>query len=530
MAGRIYNRQGQNITMPTVKATLKEPTIQPVLGVLQKNAAEIAAENYAMGKAIALQEAIDSAYKAAPDSPEQFSQLADSAIQKFQKDLPTYVKNDLQNSFVLLKNKYMAKVEDNWTTKQNEERKTLVGVGMELAKADYSSQLNALYKATVARDDRNQKIAYDAYKNAVSKQVQLANAKDMYGKNIYSKSDIEKASNDQVGHLEAFKNNVDTLTLDELKAFDSEIFQDRVLFQDRTGVNRETYDDMNTYIARRLKDLGDEEDRTIKNQAAFEAVRLAGTRDPARYDELKQSGMLPDDVFKALDKVYETAPSQSKVENAYLLEKTMGYLYDTLAPLELGGTTPDEYEQMTKALVKFGDTFKQFSDDNGLSESEQQEVIDMATKYISDINFREAMKPLFADSAIATRIKFNRQNILPNNSPLNNGRISAPGLVVGTPVGDSNMAERYASEVAHEWTRQYALQAMAGDYTGALKTLQQGNRAVIMAANSDKISEAEFSRLENELIHKRPAIFEYNGKNYEFMGFSNNDAVFKMRG
>lgn len=528
MAGRLYNRQGRTISMPTVEANIKEPTLSPVLSVIQQNAANIAEKNFALGQSLALQESIENAYKTAPDSPEQFEKLATSAINTFSKDLPSKVKNNLQGNFDLLKSKYLAKVEENFYEKTNNDYKTLVNSNMKLADADYSSQLDSLYKATVSRDERNQKIAYDAFQNAVNKRKTLASAKDIYGKNVYTDSEIKEAANDQTGHLEAFKNNIDTLSLDELKSFDSEVFQDRVLFEQRTGVNRDTYDDMNTYVKQRLEDLGDEEDRVLKNQATFEAVRLAGTRDPGRYKELKESGMLPDSVFKALDKVYETAPSQSKVENAYLLEKTMDYLYNSLGAIELGNATPEEYEQMTKALVKFGDTFKQFSDDNGLSQQEQQEVIDMATKYISDAEFREAMKPIFSDTAIAKRISLNSKS--PTIKNISGKSIKTPDFVVGTIIGNSEMAERYASEVAHEWTRQYALQAIAGNYSEALKILQQGNRAVIMAANSDKISEGEFSRLENELVHKRPAIFEYNGKKYEFMGFSNKDAIFKFRG
>lgn len=528
MAGRLYNRQGRNISMPTVQATIKEPTLEPVLSVIQKNAANIAQNNYALGQSIALQEAFENAYKAAPDSPEQFEKAATSAINSFSKNLPSNIKNNLQGNFDLLKSKYLAKVEENYYAKLNEEHKIIVGSSMKLAEADYSSQLDSLYKATISRDERNQKIAYDAFKNAVNKRKTLAGATDIYGNNIYTETEIKNAANDQKGHLEAFKNNIDTLSLKELKSFDSEVFQDRVLFEQRTGINRETYEDMDTYVKQRLKNLGDEEDRVLKNQATFEAVRLASTRDPARYKELKDSGIVPSSVFKALDKVYETAPSQSKVENAYLLEKTMDYLYNSLGAIQLGNTTQDDYENMTKALVKFGDTFKQFSDDNGLSQQEQQEVIDMATKYISDAEFREAMKPIFSDTAIAKRISLNSKDPIIKNMP--GKSIKTPDVLVGTVIGNSKMAERYASEVAHEWVRQYALQAMAGNYTEALKILQQGNRAVIMAANSDKISEGEFARLENELVHKRPAIFEYNGRKYEFVGYSNNDAIFKIKG
>ena len=155
----------------------------------------------------------------------------------------------------------------------------------------------------------------------------------------------------------------------------------------------------------------------------------------------------------------------------------------------------------------------------------------MATKYISDKMFRDSAKNLFADTAISARIRINNdfnknlKNIPEKYKP----SVSFEGTFA-QPFGDKQRAEEYAQEVAHEYTRAWAISSISGDYDTANKILQEGNRAVIIAANSDKIPEGEFARMERDLASGKPAYYTMpDGRTIRFKGYSNKDAIFEIK-
>lgn len=520
MAGKLYSKQGMNISVRPVSAEIKQATLKPISDVLVKHAAEIAQENYALGNSIALQESLDYAYKTAPASPAQFSKLADAAIKESADKLPSYVKRKLMNNFVLAKQKYMAKVETNYYDAIDTQHTDSVHKSSELATNDALAQVDTLYQAVINRDDTNASIALDAYNNARKKLITLSESKNIKGKYIYNEQERKSAQNSQTGHLEAFKRHIDTLSKDELKSFDSEIFQDKLLFQQKTGADDKTYSDMSKYIEGRRKDLGDEDKRVIKSQASFAASRLMAQRDPEEYAELRKSGLVDKRTLDAIDKVYKTAPSTKKVADAFVLEKTLTHLHDVVGSFD---PKLDDSTNIQDAIVRFGDSFEQFSNDNGLDQQQQQEVLDMATKYISDSMFRDSMQGLFADTAISERIKGKDfENPYSPNYHIYTRKTQK--------FGDKKRAEQDAQVVAHEYTRAWALNAMAGNYDKANNILQEGNRAVIITANSDKIPAGEFERMEKDLENGRPAYYTMqDGRTIEFCGYSNKDCIFKIK-
>lgn len=525
MAGKLYRQQGRTLSVQPVNAEIKQPSLEPITDTIVKSAAKIAQENYALGNSIALHDSLEYAYNQAKDSPEQFNKLADSAIKTFADKIPSAQKNQLMDKFILAKQKYASKVETNYYNKLDIEHTDSVHKNSELSTNDMLTQADSLYSSIINRDDKNAAIALANYKNSQSNLSTLSKAKNIKGDYIYNTTERKSAQNTQTGHLEAFKKNVDTLSKDELKSFDTEIFQDKLLFQQKTGVDDKTYDDMSKYIEGRRKALGDEEKRVIANQASFTATRLLSTRDPEEYKELKKSGILPKEVFTAIDKVYKTAPSQAKTENAFVLEKTIQHLYE-----EVGTFDPrfDDAKNIQEALIRFGNSFEKFSNDNGLDQTQQQEVLDMATRYISDKLFRDSAKGLFEDTAISARVNVKNDyafDKMPESWKKSNISLTQVGFF-----GDKELAERHAKEVAHEYTRAWALSAMAGDYETANKILQEGNRAVIIAANSDKIPEGEFYRMERDLSNGKPAYYTMlDGRTVQFMGYSNKDAIFKIK-
>ena len=522
MAGKLYQRQGRSLSLQPVNAEIKQPTLKPLTDVVIKGAADVARDNYAMGNAIALHDSLQYAYEKAPNSPQQFDELADKTIQSFMDSnkVPSYARKDLMAKFLTAKQTYASKVETNYYNKQDQEQKDNAYKLSQIQTDDILSQADALYASLVNRDDKNAEIALAGYQNAQKNLRTLSELKNRKGDYVFNESERKTAQNTQTGQLEAFKRQIDTLSKDELKKFDTEIFQDKLLFQQKTGVDDKTYAEQNKYIKQRRQDLGDEEKRIIKDQASFTASRLLSVRDPEEYKNLKKSGLVSDDTLKAIDKIYKTAPSVQKVKNAFVLENTLNMLHDTVGDFD---PAIDDATNIQNAIVRLGNSFEQFSNDNGLDQQQQQEVLDMATKYISDNLFRETTKGLFADTAISMRIK---------GKDYDNPR--SPNYKIHTKVtqkfGDKERAEKYADTVAYDYTRAFVLNSMAGNYETANKILQEGNRATIIAANSDKIPEDEFVRMEKDLANGKDAFYTMpDGRTVKFKGYSNKDAIFETK-
>lgn len=531
MAGKLYTQQGRTLSVQPVSVQMKQPSLEPLTSTIIKGAAKVAQDNYAMGNSIALHESLEYAYNQAKDSPEQFNKLADSAIKTFADKVPMNIRNDLMGKFISAKQKYATRVEANYYSKLDAEQEDKAYKLSEIQTDDILSQADALYRAVIDRDDKNAKNALQGYRNSQANLRNLANIKNSKGSYVFNQSERKTALNTQTGQMEAFQRAIDTLSKEELAKFDKEIFQDKLLFQQKTGADDKTYAEQDKYIKARRTALGDEEKRVIANQASFTAARLLSTRDPEQYEELKQSGLVSKDTLKAINDVYETAPSQTKVENAFALEKTLTMLNDVVGTFD---QRFDETTNIQKAIAAFGGAFEKFSNDNSLDQKQQQEVLDMATRYISDGQFRNSIKGLFSDTAIAEKVKVGGSGW---NSDWQKG-LAKQGIkpmrgrevTFATPFGDKEKAERYAAEIGHEYTRAMVLNAMSGNYDIAEKIYQEGNRAVIRAANSDKIPEGEFNRMERDLAHGRPAYYTLpDGRTIQFKGYSNKDAVFETK-
>jgi len=535
MAGKLYERQGRSFSLQPVNAEIKKPTLQPLTDVVVKNAAQIAADNYAMGNAIALHDSLKYAYEQAPASPQQFNELADKTIQSFMdaNKVPSYARQDLMAKFLTAKQTYASKVETNYYNKQDQEQEQNAYKLSQIQTDEQLSQADSLFKAIVSGDDKNAKIALAGYKNAQNNLKTLSEIKNRKGDYVFNASERKTAQNTQTGLVEAAKRNIDTLSKDELKNFDTTVFQDKLLFQQKTGMDDKSYDEIDKYIKGRRQALGDDEKRVITNQASFTAARLLSVRDPEEFENLKKSGLVDKATISSMEKVYKTAPSQAKVENAFLLEKAMTMLNEEVNTFRPGF---DDATNIQKAIVAFGGAFERFAQDNGLDQQQQQEVLDMATKYISDSMFRDSAKGLFADTAISARLKENTSGMFEKNkalkaiTPYPVRKLAESAVEVSQPYGDKERAERSARELAHEYTRAWALSAMNDDYDTANKVWQEGNRAVIITANSDKIPEEEFRRMEKDLANGRPAYYTLkDGRTVEFCGYSNKDCIFKTK-
>jgi hypothetical protein len=90
-------------------------------------------------------------------------------------------------------------------------------------------------------------------------------------------------------------------------------------------------------------------------------------------------------------------------------------------------------------------------------------------------------------------------------------------------------AKRNARTVANDYVKTAISLSVVGEYEQAKKILEQGNREVIKTRSAPYLSKEEFNRLENDLANGKKAYFtKSDGSTYEFLGYSNKDAIFKV--
>lgn len=522
MAGRIYNKQGGSLQGQVINAQVKEATIQPILNVAAQESIRIAQENQAIGKSIALTTALENAYNAAPDSPEQFNKLATDAINKWSENLTPRQKNELQGAFDVKKMAYMAQVGENYNKKQDQEQVRLVGEKAQQDYTGFTSGVQMQWAGFVNGDKNLQDVGYATAQNSLNNLTRLSEIKNRKGEYLYSEKQRSDMSSGQTGQFESFRAAIDGLDYKTLVKFDDEKFMNKVAVQKEFGLTDETYDNMSKYIKQRRKDLDAEDKRTVKAQAVFAANNYALGGDIQSIEQMRKDGLLDNDTAKAMKKVIESPTSDWQAQNVYALEAALLEVKDATNDFTLN----QDPEQMTQAWKKFGDRFAQFSQINGLDKQQQQETIDVFTRAMSDQVFADSIRPLFDDSVLTVYLNKNAirgPEIFKRNIPQTRIPIATQKF------GDRDLDQRYAGEVAHNYIRNIVLAGIAGDTDYVKSQLKEANEAVIMAANNSTVGEAEFQRLKRALADGKPALWTHpvSGETYQFKGFTNRDAVFE---
>lgn len=540
MAGQLYNRQGGNLSTQVVTPPKQGLDITPITTPIIQRSLEIAAQNKKIAESLELDNAFNSAYAQAPDSPEQFSKLADSAISKFSENLTPRDRKDLQDKFVLKKLEYMAKVSDNYHKTQDARHAKLVGDSLNNKNIEYNLGLDEQYQGNINNDKNLETIGIQARINAQNNINRLANSKDSKGNYIYSEKERKLMLEGQSGHLEAAKRAIYGLSYDALKKWDEEKFQNRNRFKQDMGINDDTYDKMAKFIQERRKALKKDDERQIQAQTAFDTINYFNAGDSESLKKLKDEGMIDKDLYKSLVKTIDTPTSEFAGENARALADTLIYLNDStnnFDPSVLGD--PD----LTYSTLKnFGKYFDRFVKDANLDDNQKHETINMLAKFLTDKKFGDAIKGIFDDELYTTYIHKKDRTLVPEyiqyertmknlkQTPMSYEEYSEQNKrKITQKYGEKEAQEKVAEKLANEVMRDYVVAAMSGDYDTANKIMQDGRKEIIMAANGDKISRSLFEQYEADIAAGRPAIWTHpiTKENYEFCGFSNTDCIFK---
>ena len=537
MADKIYNRQAPSLSTNAPVTAKIDTGASEMLADRAKKTAEVASQNFVLGQKQVLNGIMDYGYEKAKDSPKQFLELTQSAFEKQAEGLPKNMREKMAENFADTQRNYLLKVENNFTQKQDdmlrqngEDNLYALSQNMQLANQN-------LYTAMANDRPEDVKIARQALESLKNQGIKLSEIKLSNGSYVYAKGDREKIKSGTLYDPQSdFEQAVDGMSVERLREWDSSTFQNQQKWTRETGIDKKTYDSQSKYIASRLKALGDEEDRIVKSNAEFTAAALIPNFDPDTFEGLKKQGVVNNDLLDAIQEVASKPKSVSEVVNTYKLADTIKSLQPLISD------TDDNDESNTRrfsAATKLLREYSIFAKDKGLDITDQEDYLKLISKGLVDKQFSDSLQPVFADSAL-------KDNFFVAKAFIQEGRISGQGGIINTikdkaaEITNGDMftkvihgmsdeyAKRNAQNIANDYVKTALTLSVAGDYAGAKKVLQDGNREVIKARSAPYLSKEEFSRLESDMADGKKAYFTSPfGGTFEFMGYSNKDAIFK---
>lgn len=569
MADKIYNRQGQNLSTHSPVTPKLDTGLSEMLSDRAQQSAQVAAESFALGQKQVLNGIMDYGYKEAQANPKQFLELTQSAFDKQVQGLPENMRKKMTENFLNTQRNYLLKVENNFIDKQDAQLKqqgeeTLYSLSQNMQLANEN-----LYKSLASGRYEDVKLARQELDNLKRQGIAQSEIKLSNGSYVYSKSDREKIKNGNLYNPQLdFELAIDDMSLEKLREWDKEIFQNQQTWIQETGIDKKAYKAQSKYVQDRLKALGDTEKRILKSNAEFVAAELIPNFDPDKLSELKKQGLVNSDLLSAIEEANSKPMSVSGVISASKFAETLKSLQPVIMDTDDSDQANERRLQATTILLK---NYRNFAEQNGLSVEEQQDYLNLISKGIVDKQFSESLQPIFTNSALNESLndQSNYDDVYkameagyggeyrPKQAPKEpkrtytaeeNQRIMAEGMA-GVITGQEeklmpemqktyagniqkiadDYAKRNARTVANDYVKTAISLSVAGEYEEAKKILEQGNREVIKTRSAPYLSKEEFNRLERELADSKKAYFtKSDGSTYEFLGYSNKDAIFKV--
>lgn len=460
--------------------------------------------------------------------PEMFSDLPES--------IQTQLKQRLDNNAISLVQKAQAN-QERAIAKQN---KALAHANATLNMTQLADDYFNVLRYITAPEGEKRPGDLAIYKAHRAELEALTNMTDENGNPIFSETQRNKMLMPKDAALAGFKQFINRPELDDLKQWDTAVFQNRDKFKADTGIDDDTYDAMETALEKRIKALADDKVRKIHGQAYYDQVNLITEPTELNIEKAKAYDFTDD---KAIDKLVTAAketttgayydPEKKTSPNAFVqayntFSELMENTDDTPSPegqAKLVGAAAEAMTQLA-AVAKETNLNPEYADrikasiQKALTDKQAKQVLvdaDFANRTrAQSLAFSATQTPFFAKTPTEALKKGQEQKGEYSRSALYRSAIEK-----ATELAD----KRYNDDVALA-----SMYYLAGDYDTFMKASAQADRNYDMNRASFIVRSAnEWQRLENALAQGQPALINYMGRTLEFKGFDNKGAVFVER-
>ena len=549
MADKIYNRNPAPMPDGTYVKT-KYDTLGTLLKTAGSLANAVAEQNYATGMKLATEDLVNTAYKNNPESVEGFNAEIEKGLAKLeQQGILPGVMNKIRDNVALNSASKITAIESNIKKRQDQVAKIQATRVKENWNTNMGDLYGVMYRAQIERDDDTIKQVGQAIAITRQKGKGLANAITNTGY-VYDKTDREALASGAYDSSEYFKDAIDSLGKDGLEKFDKEVFTNVDKYRAETGITRKEYDAQRKYIDQRKKQLEAMKEAGLKNNAELAAINALESADFTEAD--KMAKYLDNDDF--LDAAHEALETPISVAGA---QKAAGFL-DVVKRLEpiLTDTedTPEGFNRRMGAATEILRAYTDFARTNNVDPDDRQVFLASLAKSLKDPQFSQALKPLFSESALTDAMQVQFAPVMKTDAEIvknitdkygNNPAVAGPKIKQA--LEQRNAARKYmlshdttdkikmqdarnrrnAESIAQQAKQQMLIAALAGNYDLVNEIYNEANKEVIKTMADGIIPRYEWDRLEKELEQGKPAMLEYNGRVYQFQGFTAKSAIFK---
>ena len=430
--------------------------------------------------------------------PEMFSDLPES--------IQTQLKQRLDNNAISLIQKAQAN-QERAIAKQN---KALAHANATLNMSQLADDYFNVLRYITAPEGEKRPGDLAIYKAHRAELEALTNMTDENGNPIFSETQRNKMLMPKDAALAGFKQFINRPELDDLKQWDTAVFQNRDKFKADTGIDDDTYDAMETALEKRIKALADNKVRTIHGQAYYDAINLIAEPTQLNIEKAKAYKVIPD---KTINKIAETSK-----------EITLAKYYNPEVPTAPGAFinaitnfsetinntdwSPEGRKQTVEQAAESMDRLLTLAKESNMS----PELVDKTEKSILT-----ALSNKQAAETIVAALPQIENNLYDYNGHIDYAKL---GLNLLTTSGADN-----AKKLAQQNYEANILNAMDSYIKGDLDTfnqqLAQADRQYKLTMVSFMpFSQAQWQQWEKDVENGKDVVFEYNGNTYKFNGFN----------
>jgi hypothetical protein len=451
----------------------------------------------------------------------------------------------------------MNKAQTNYNTRQRKETKANAGIYADGLTDDIATSYFNVLTYNTAPAEEKRPMDLEIYVKQRADLAKLADLTDDDGNFYFSETQRKNMKNPSEAILNGFRDFIYRPDLKQLEQWDQDIFQNRDEFMKSTGIGPDIYDSMEKLLKQRLKDLKNEDGRKIKSQAMFEAATLIKDgNDKAKVDELRKNPNIPKKLVDKAVKLNEDIinshwydPNRESDPTSAL--EVMGIMGEIANDTD---TTPDGLERKVEKALNALDTTIQNAPKANLSDNELVWLRDWLSDTLTDNGFAQNIQMLDASPWVNSVVEARKAEIETNyamHEPKALEKFEAE-LEAYHSKGKLSPLEQKAEKsvldtVKHGWIQRERSHRLAynnakiglydtieylkttGDVNGAKDMLARVKYNYIKTYNSDWIPGTDFDRLQKEFDEGKKPVYLHNGILWEYQGYQNNGAIFKVK-
>ena len=450
--------------------------------------------------------------------PEMFNELPQSVQDE--------LKPKLDNNAISL----VTKAQANQQAAINKQNKALANANAKLNMDQISEDYFNVLRYITSPDEEKRPVDLAIYRTHRQELNSLVNLTDENGNPLFNETTRAKMAMPKEATVAGFKNFINRMEADQLKAWDEQFFQDQEKFMADTNIDADTYDSMETALTKRLKALNDNKVRTIHGQAYYDQLHLIDQPTQLNIEKAKSYDFTDD---KAIDKAVEAAKAITKAKyydptrrtppEAFLMS------YNTFAEaIKNNDWSPEGREQAIAQAFQALAKLKDFAHETNLEPETSDALLQMITKAMYN---REAQQVIL-DSGFGTDFVTELKDKYTWGS---GGAIpeDAEKAFAGTRIQNSVKAAQQAADktALENYTRNLERAVpyyLSGDYDNFKIAVANAHKHAMMDRASYIVKDGyEWERLIREYNEGKKPIYNYLGRMLEFKGFDNKSAVFE---